>query len=171
MITDKGFQIRQAKPEDIPFIYEVTKEAFEKYVEMAGIQGKVAALTETEDDILYDIQHKYVFVAFLDSIPVGSLRVEIRKDHTAYLSRFGVRKAFQNSGIGKALMNVVDRTLRDEGIQTLSLHTASTVTSLVRFYYARGFYIDSTSKDRGYVRALLIKDYTTHQNQQNRWEV
>ena len=40
MITDKGFQIRQAQPEDIPFIYEVTKEAFEKYVEMAGIQGR-----------------------------------------------------------------------------------------------------------------------------------
>ena len=169
MITDKGFQIRQALPEDIPFIYKVTKEAFEKYVELAGIEGKVDALNETEEDILKDIERKYVFVAFLDGIPVGSLRVEVREDHTAYLSRFGVRLAFQNSGIGKALMNVVDRTLMAEGVEKLLLHTASTVTSLVRFYYARGFYIDSTTKDRGYVRALLVKDYTNPLKKENRW--
>lgn len=169
MITDKGFQIRQAVPEDIPFIYEVTKEAFEKYIQLANIDGKVEALTETKEDILHDIETKYVFVAFLDGIPVGSLRVELQDDKTAYLSRFGVRLAFQNSGIGKALMNVVDRTLKDDGVEKLTLHTASTVTSLVRFYYARGFYIDSTTKDRGYIRALLVKDYTKPLKKENRW--
>lgn len=166
--TDKGFQIRQAIPEDIPFIYEVTREAFEKYVEMAGIE-KTEALTETADDILHDIENKYVFVAFIDGIPVGSLRVEVKDDKTAYLSRFGVRLAFQSNGIGKALMNVVDRAMKAEGVEKLILHTASTVTSLVRFYYARGFYIDSTTKDRGYVRALLVKDYTQPLKKDGRW--
>ncbi len=166
--TDKGFQIRQAVPEDIPFILEVTREAFEKYVEMAGIEN-TEALNETEDDILDDIENKYVFVAFIDGIPVGSVRVDVKNDKTAYLSRFGVRLAFQSNGIGKALMNVVDRTMLDAGVQKLILHTASTVTSLVRFYYARGFYIDSTTKDRGYVRALLVKDYTKPLKKERTW--
>lgn len=157
--TDKGFQIRQAVPEDIPFILEVTREAFQKYVEMAEI-ADTEALNETAEDVLSDIENKYVFVAFIDGIPVGSVRVDVRDDKTAYLSRFGVRLAFQSNGIGKALMNVVDRTMLGKGVETLILHTASTVTSLVRFYYARGFYIDSTTKDRGYVRALLVKHYS-----------
>ena len=38
------------------------------------------------------------------------------------------------------------------------LHTASKATSLVRFYFNSGFYIVSTTKDKGYIRALLIKD-------------
>ena len=32
-------------------------------------------------------------------------------------------------------------------------------SNLIRFYYGRGYYIDSTTKDRGYIRALLCKDY------------
>ncbi|MDP4272362.1 MAG: GNAT family N-acetyltransferase, partial [Bacteroidota bacterium] len=45
------------------------------------------------------------------------------------------------------------------GIKRLSLHTASKYHDLVRFYYGRGFYVDSTSRDRGYVRALMVKEY------------
>ena len=51
---------------------------------------------------------------------------------------------------------VVLLALSDGEIQ---LHTGSKITSLIRFYYGRGFYIDSTDKSRGYVRALLIKEY------------
>ena len=30
---------------------------------------------------------------------------------------------------------------------------------LVRFYYGRKFYVDSISEDRGYKRALMVKEY------------
>jgi len=30
---------------------------------------------------------------------------------------------------------------------------------LIRFYYGRGFYIESTTNDRGYIRALMVKEY------------
>jgi hypothetical protein len=32
------------------------------------------------------------------------------------------------------------------------------MTSSIRFYYGMGFYIHSTSTDRGYIRALLCKE-------------
>ena len=56
-------------------------------------------------------------------------------------------------------MNLVDKIMVKKGVTQIQLHTGSKITSLIRFYYGRGFYIDSTDKSRGYVRALLIKEY------------
>ena len=152
------FQVRLATEEDIPAIMDITREAFSKYVKLAGLES-VSALTETYEDVKRDLKTKLVLIAVQDDIPVGSVRLEIRDDHTAYLSRFGVRTTNQNSGIGKSIMHLADRLMIKHGVKQIHLHTCSTVFSLIRFYYGRGFYIDSTDKSRGYVRALLVKDY------------
>lgn len=153
------FQVRMANFDDIPDIMSITREAFIKYRELAGVEH-TPALDETYEDIENDLKTKIVLIAFSDGDPVGSIRLEIDKEnHTAYLSRFGVKISSQNNGIGKSIMNIVDKIMVDQGVKRLSLHTASKITSLVRFYYGRGFYIDSTDKSKGYVRALLVKDY------------
>lgn len=154
------FVVRRATYDDVKAIKEITKEAFTKYCELAGIDpAKNAAVNETEEDIKRDIDTKEVYVAFMDGIIVGTIRVEIFPDKTAYISRFGVRLNYQNNGVGKALMKVVDERLKELGVKKVYLHTASKVRDLVRFYYARGFYIVSTSNENGYIRALLCKEY------------
>ncbi len=156
---NKYFEVRRASEHDAEAIRQITAEAFEKYCELAGLDT-IAALNETIEDIHRDIEEKIVLVAYIDNEVVGSVRVGINEENMeAYLSRFGVSTKYQNLGIGKALMNMVDITMRHNKVKRICLHTASKVFSLVRFYYGRGFYIDSTSKDRGYVRALLVKDY------------
>lgn len=153
------FQVRVATHGDIPDIMSITREAFEKYRELAGVEN-TPALDETYEDIENDLKTKIVLIAFSDGDPVGSVRLKIDRDaHTAYLSRFGVKLTSQNNGIGKSIMNIVDKIMIDQGIKQLSLHTGAKITSLIRFYYGRGFYIDSTDKSKGYVRALLVKDY------------
>lgn len=161
-----SFIIRKAQESDIPVIREITLEAFKKYIQDTGLSATalkdtLPAINETFDDIKKDIAEKEVLVAFIDNIPVGSVRLEILPDKTAYISRFGVRLDYHNIGIGKALMNVVDKIAKNLHLTSVSLHTASKYSALVRFYYGRGFYVDSTTHDRGYVRALLIKDYTS----------
>lgn len=151
--------VRRAVEEDIPQIQEITREAFKMYMEGAGIKGTIQALQETYDDVKRDIETKLVFVALLDGEVVGSVRVEVMSDKTGYLSRFGVALAHQSHGIGKILMNAVDEAMMELGVTNLYLHTASRLLSLVRFYYGRGFYIESTTNDRGYIRALLCKEY------------
>lgn len=155
---DGYFEVRSAKISDAEAIRKITKEAFKKYCEMAGLET-IAALDETIDDIRRDIEEKIVLVAYIGDEVVGSVRVTVNDDKTAYLGRFGVSTKYQNLGIGKALINMVDMKMRRMGVEKIMLHTASKVFSLVRFYYGRGFYIDSTTKDRGYVRALLVKEY------------
>jgi N-acetylglutamate synthase-like GNAT family acetyltransferase len=153
------FIVRKAVEEDIPQIKEVSKEAFRMYAEAAGIATIVGELNESSENLKIELEKKLFFVAEVDGIIVGSVRVEVNSDNTAYLSRFGVRGEFQNNGIGKILMNAVDNTMEELGITNLYLHTASRMFSLVRFYYGRGFYIESTTKDTGYIRALLCKEY------------
>lgn len=157
------FEVRLATYEDIPDIMNITREAFVKYQQMAGTDH-LAALEETYEDVKHDIDTKVVLIAFSDNTPVGSVRVKIFDDQTAYLSRFGVKVTSQNNGIGKSIMNLVDRIMMKQGVKSICLHTGAKVTSLIRFYYGRGFYIESTDKSRGYIRARLVKDYKNCEN-------
>lgn len=152
------FQVRMANYSDIPAIMNITREAFVKYQKMSGVE-KLAALEESYNDVKRDIDTKVVLLALSDGEPVGSVRVEVFPDHTAYLSRFAVKVTSQNNGIGKSIMNLVDKIMIKKGVTSIKLHTGSKITPLIRFYYGRGFYIESTDTSRGYVRALLVKEY------------
>lgn len=152
------FQIRPANEDDIPDIMKITHEAFLKYKEMAGVE-RVDALNETYDDIKRDLKTKIVLLALSDGEPVGSVRVEVFDDGTAELTRFAVKVTSQNNGIGKSIMNLVDRLMVKRNVKSMHLYTGAKITPLIRFYYGRGFYIDSTDKSRGYIRAKLVKDY------------
>lgn len=154
-----SFIIRRAVKEDAASINDIMKESFKKYMEDAGLTGSMEALQESIQDIENDIAERDVFIALIDSIPVGSIRVHVLPDNTAMISRFGVKLDYHNIGIGKSLMNLVDKMLKAKGVTKVSLYTASKYRDLIRFYYGRGFYIDSTTKDRGYIRALLVKEY------------
>lgn len=153
------FVVRRATCEDVPQIKEISKEAFRIYAERAEITEFVSSLNETYEDLEKEIKNKLIIVGLADGVIIGSVRVEVKPDKTAYLSRFAVKENFQNRGIGKILINAVDNAMKEVGVTNLYLHTASRMLSLVRFYYGRGFYIESTTKDRGYIRALLCKEY------------
>lgn len=155
-----SFIIRKAVREDAPAIQAIMQEAFKKYMSDTGLSGTMEALEESVADIEKDIENKEVYIAIIDDIAVGTARVQILPGNTAYISRFGVMLQYHNIGIGKSLMNLIDKMLKAKKIKSASLHTASKYGDLVRFYYGRGFYIDSTTRDRGYVRALMIKEYT-----------
>ena len=154
-----AFEVKHATEEDIPAIHKITKDAVLKYCEMAGLDYDIEALNETYEDIRRDIEEKNVFVVRIDDDPVGAVRVELLPDGEAYLSRFAVASHHRNNGIGKILMNVVDKVMTQTHVKVLRLHTASKVAALIRFYYGRGFYIAGVENSRGYPRAELIKEY------------
>lgn len=152
------FEVRLAKESDIESIIEITREAFEKYREMSGAD-RLDALSESYDDVKHDIENKIVLIALSDGDPVGCVRLEILPDSTALLTRFAVKVTCQNNGIGKSMMNHVDKIMHKKGVKSIALYTASKVAPLIRFYYGRGFYIESTDTERGYIRARLVKQY------------
>lgn len=149
--------IRRAVESDVKDIASITREAFGRYVEDAGIKKDIEALNETYDDILNDIKSIHVFIAFADETPAGVIRVRVENDDSAYIQRFAVIVARQKNGIGKALINYADEFMRSIGVKKSKLYTAAAHTELVCFYYRMGYHIDSTSKDKGYTRALMVK--------------
>ncbi len=151
------FEVRRANLGDVDSIAEITNEAFLKYIDLAGIKD-TPALHETKEQIIKDIETKIVYVAYIRNQVVGSVRIELLDNDTAYLSRFGVSMKYQNLGIGKSMMNALDMELSEMNIKQVLLHTASKATPLMRFYYNRGFYVDEVSKDKGYIRVLMKKD-------------
>jgi ribosomal protein S18 acetylase RimI-like enzyme len=154
---DYSFIIRRAKPSEAAAIYEIIQKAFKEYADASSLTG-LEALRETADDIEEDIKSKIVYVAIIDNEIVGTLRVDIT-GNSAYISRFAVVSTHRNIGIGKALMNLVDKYLLSKGVKEVFLYTASKYATLMRFYYGRGFYVESVSHDRGYPRAKLVKKY------------
>lgn len=157
--------IRKAGLEDAPAIFTVIQESFKKYCENSGLDDLPDALRETVEDIRKDILTKQVLVAVLDGTISGTLRYQIRPDQTAFLTRFGVLPAFHGAGIGQSLMHEVDEQLIKAGVKRIFLFTAAKNKNLVRFYTGRGFYVESANTDRGYLRALMVKDLQTMQIQ------
>lgn len=155
-----SFLIRKAGANDIKAIQAIVNEAFNKYIKEAGIPGSIDALKETPEDIIRDINTKEVFMSLVNNAPVGTIRVEIKHDKTALITRFGVMPEYQNNGIGRSIMSYIDKFLVLKKIEKAYLYTASKHKDLVRFYYSMGFYIDSTTKDKGYTRALMVKEYS-----------
>jgi len=156
---DYSFTIRKAAIGDVEAVYGIIRQSFNLYKKDTGLTVKIDALDESIEVVKKDIMTKEVFVAFIDDVPVGTIRVEIMPDNTAYVSRFGVNPDYHNIGIGKSLINLVDKFVVSKEIKLVRLHTASKHKDLVRFYYGRGFYVESITNDRGYIRAMMVKEY------------
>lgn len=154
---EKSFAIRQAVVTDAPEIHALLQKAFREYAEKIGVT-ELEALNETVSDIEQEIRKNIVFVATAGASVIGTIRVKITGDE-AHISRFAVNALFRNMGVGEALLSTVDRYLVPKGVKRVSLYTASNNLNLVRFYYGRGFYIDTVSHERGYPRARMIKEY------------
>lgn len=151
--------IKKASEQDVFAIHDIVQQAFQAYANELGLPDKISALKETPQTILEELRKKTIFIAFLNGQPAGTIRLEVLPPgKVGYISRFGVRPDVQNCGVGKALIRAVEQEARELGLSALALHTASKMTSLVRFYYGMGFYIHSTSTDRGYIRALMCKE-------------
>jgi ribosomal protein S18 acetylase RimI-like enzyme len=159
--------VRKASACDVEEIRILASDSFRIYAENAEITEFVAPLNESYDKVKSEVETKNVFVALVNGKIIGSLRIEVKSDNTAYLSKFGISSLYQNYGVGKMLMKAVDESMEDIGIDKLYLHTSSRMFSLIKFYYGGGFYIESTTKDRGYIRALLCKEYKTAKAQES----
>ncbi len=153
----KSIFIRRADETDVADILHITKDAFEKYAFDLGNPENVHALKDTEKDIAEAIATKNVYIALLNNEPVGTIRFDIRAN-AGFISRFAVTLKAQSCGVGGALIHTVLHDCGRMGLPAVALHTSAKMASLIRFYYGQGFYIRCTNTDRGYVRALLVRE-------------
>ncbi len=149
---------KKAMPEDLEEIKRITKKAFKAYAIELHHEDQVAALHETDEDILRDIETKHVYLCEVDGETVGAVRFEVLEASIAYLSRLAVDPEIQSLGIGGLLLEKVRQECAALGVRAITLHTASRMRSSVAFYLKNGYYIHSITRDKDYIRAFLVNE-------------
>ena len=155
-------EIKQASPEQADAISRVTREAFKIYKDALHSEKDVrlSALTETAEDVLNDIKKHTVLAAAEDGRVIGAIRVEKLSAELAYIYRFAVDPAETSGGVGSGLLAAAVKLCAEKGFSAIALHTNSKYYKLARYYYGKKFYVHSTSLEKGYIRALFVKELT-----------
>ena len=148
---------KRADESDVADILRITKKSFTRYAAEIG-HSNIAALSETEGDVLSDLKNKYVYICRMDGETVGSVRVEIMKDKIAYLSRLAIEPEMQALGVGGLLLEKVRQECAKLDLNAIALFTASKMRSTVAFYLKNGYYIHNITKDKSYIRALMVNE-------------
>jgi len=151
-------QLLPAKVADAEKIHALTHKCFLVYAEKIFKNGRVEALNETLADVAQDIETKHVIKCVLDGDIVGSVRYQVLEDNIAYLTRFGIDPDIQSLGLGSLLLEKVASECLSLGVKAITLFTASKMTSTVAFYLKHGYYVHSITRDKGYIRAFLVKE-------------
>lgn len=154
-------EITRARPEQAEEISRVTKEAFQIYREAlhTGKEVRLKALTESREDVARDIESNTVFCARdKNGRIVGAIRIEALSRDLAYIYRFAVDPLESNGGVGSGLLEKAVSHCAISGFSAIALHTNSKYYKLARYYYGKEFYVHSTSLEKGYIRALFIKE-------------
>lgn len=154
-------KIRQAVAEDHGSILEIARSLHPRWFSELGIR-----------DIARDLQVEKGLIAE-DEQTVGFV-VYRAKDGRAELSWIGVRPEFHRRGIGRALMNALEKLLVQGGSRILEVSTvAATIADEFyartrSFYHAVGFsdvQIDLKWYPSGDDRLLLRKRLSSHMKQ------
>lgn len=150
--------IHLAKPSQAQEINNLTLEAFTQYKEQLNDAVTVKALNETIEDVIFDINNNTVFVAQRDNKIIGSIRIEKLNNELAYIYRFSVTPKESGAGVGSQLISFAIEACREMGVKAITLHTNTKYYKLARYYYGKGFFVHSTTFDKGYIRALFVKE-------------
>lgn len=152
------FSVQYANLSDVEGIINITKQAFEMYRSELHSDAPVAALSETKEDVKNDIKNNHVLVAKSYDKILGCIRFEQLSDDLAYIYRFSVDPDEHNAGIGSILLDYAIRECVNMSFKAVCLHTNTRYYKLARYYYGKQFYVHSTSTEKGYIRALFIKE-------------
>lgn len=152
--------IRRAQAADAQSILTIMHAAFTLYKDDLHSTYTVPGLVERIEDVQQDIIAHTVYVAETEDGIVGSIRLKQLNNELAYVYRFGVSPDINNTGIGSQLLQRVIEDCRAKNVTAIALHTNARYYKLARYYYGKQFFVHSTSTEKGYIRALFIKELT-----------
>ena len=156
MLEDE-INIYKATEEDAEILLKIRRDAFAGYAAKVPNCKSVDALNETVDEIVHQTNDSDIYIITHHDIPVGSIRISVKIDGSAKISRYGVASDANSKGFGKMLLEFALDKLVCAKIHTAYLYTALDYTELIGFYENFGFKVCSYSEGRGYKRARLEK--------------
>jgi GNAT superfamily N-acetyltransferase len=136
MNSDKGIKIRAAQKSDLGDMLNIQKSAFARYTEFL-LSEQIQPLHETFDEVKEDFEKKTILVVEIKDRLAGSIRYEI-KGGVCIIERLSVLPEFQGNGIGRALINEVEKRA-SRNAHKLYLETGLLANNLLMFYTRLGY--------------------------------
>ncbi|MDH3217369.1 MAG: GNAT family N-acetyltransferase [Candidatus Krumholzibacteria bacterium] len=151
----QAFHIRAMEPDDKPAILALARSLTQFFPE------------DVIELISQSLNTRPVLLGDLGKEVVGFLVYAVRDSHTAEIVWMGVKEEYHGLGLGSLMLDTLEKTLADQGIQKL---VASTLSYTVKykpfekvrtFYYHRGFTsmgIQNNYYEDGMDRLILVKN-------------
>lgn len=161
-----GIEIRTFRI-DLDDIDQLTHVLNTAYKQLADMGLKYLA-SHQKSDITYErIKDAYCLIALKENSIVRTISYYSPgiKDGTRWYERegvgvfgqFGVLPKFQSTGIGSALIELIEKKAADEGVEELALDTAEQAIHLINYYSKRGYrFIEYTSWDVTNYRSVIM---------------
>lgn len=135
-MPESDVTIREASPADAQRLAEVYRSA---YAENRALGFPASAESATASEVAEWIADHTVFVAVVESAVVGGVRLTEPEPGRGKISRLGVHDNWKGQGVGRDLLDHVERVCRDRGYESVRLTTPAEHPFLPELYRSRGF--------------------------------
>jgi ribosomal protein S18 acetylase RimI-like enzyme len=103
--------ITRAVKEDLPIILDIQRKAFLEVAKTFHLKS-MPQIEQTLESLTAEFNNCTILKASLANTIVGSVRA-YHNGNTCYISRLVVLPEYQNKGIGKALMNEIEKQFKN----------------------------------------------------------
>ena len=144
--------LKKATIKEIPVLLSIEKK-------IDGLKTVSAMTTEKDWQDEFGKKDAEIYLIFEDGIIVGDTSYEKKPDGSAYLSGLVIEPKFQGQGIGRKVMEIIMKELKN--VKTIKLVTHPENKVSIKLYLSFGFVIKSWKDNYfgdGEPRIELIKE-------------
>jgi ribosomal protein S18 acetylase RimI-like enzyme len=150
-MDDPPIQIRLAIADDLLDVQFCARASYSKYVERMGREPAPMVA-----DFAHQIDLSQVYTALYKSLFAGYVVFYPEADHL-HLESVAVVPSYAGQGIGKMLIEYVEQTARDNGLNAVELYTNEVMTENLTLYPKLGYVETERKQQEGYSRIFFRK--------------
>jgi len=136
-VIDQALRIRRARRSDAPAIASVLRASFAEY-ESLYTRAAFAATTPTTEEIARRLGEGPTWIALLHRTLVGTVSA-VPRGEALYVRSMAVVPEVRRRGVGRLLLEQVERYADERGFRCLDLSTTPFLTSAIALYERAGF--------------------------------
>lgn len=143
--------LRRAVASDAETLAAIVERAYAPYVPRIGLRpGPMDA------DYARVVAEEEVWVAELDGLAVGLAVLHDADDHLL-LENVAVDPAYHGLGVGRVLLDLVERRAGELGFDEVRLFTHALMTTNQQIYASRGYIVTHREREDGFNRVFYRK--------------
>ena len=131
-------QLKEAKLSDLLSIYLIQKAAF-KPLFLRYQDGETSPYLQSFEKLnaKFSASNTTYYLIMTAQKTVGFIKLTVEQEHTTKLSSIALLPSYENRGIGRQAMTLIERLVQTD---TIRLNTILQESKLVHFYHSLGYF-------------------------------